>query len=167
MGHLDAAAGVTGVIKTALSLRAKTLPGLLHFESLNPNIESAGSPFRFSGETSPWPADGPRRAGVSAFGVGGVNAHVVLEEAPARVHAAVPPQRQVLCVSARTEAAPRPRLHSSLSFLEANPAANLADVAYTLAVGRKEFGCRAAVGRSTLASRDARGRESQGGEPCT
>ena len=145
VGHLDAAAGVTGVIKTALSLRAKTLPGLLHFASLNPNIESAGSPFRFSGETAAWDAKGLRRAGVSAFGVGGVNAHVVLEETPMRVTGASLRERQVLCVSARTEEAALAAAAQLDAFLDASPTANLADVAYTLALGRKEFGYRVAV----------------------
>ena len=145
VGHLDAAAGVTGVIKTALSLREKTIPGLLHFESLNPNIEAGGSPFRFSGETSAWAARGLRRAGVSAFGVGGVNAHVVLEEAPARVTGDSTRTKQVLCVSARTEAATLAAVAELATFLQTHPKANLADVAYTLAMGRKAFQYRAAV----------------------
>ncbi len=84
VGHLDAAAGVTGVIKTVLSMQHRTLPGLAHFERANPNIDLKDSPFRFSGKNAAWTSEGPLRAGVSAFGVGGVNAHVVLEEAPHR-----------------------------------------------------------------------------------
>ena len=85
IGHLDAAAGVAGLIKTALSLHHKTLPPSLHFESPNPKLELAETPFFVNARLRPWP-DGPtpRRAGVSSFGVGGTNAHVVLEEAPAR-----------------------------------------------------------------------------------
>ena len=83
VGHLDAAAGVAGVIKTAISLSKATLPPLAQFNAPNPNIDFANSPFYINREAGPWRSDGPRRAGVSAFGVGGVNAHIVMEEAPA------------------------------------------------------------------------------------
>ena len=84
IGHLDAAAGVTGLIKAALALRTRTIPPTLHFEAPNPKLDLPGTPFfvntraRPPGRTS----RAPRRAGVSSFGVGGTNAHVVLEEAP-------------------------------------------------------------------------------------
>ena len=71
VGHLDSAAGVTGVIKTALSLEHRTIPALAHYESPNPNIDFAQTPFYVTRKPSPWSADGPLRAGVSAFGVGG------------------------------------------------------------------------------------------------
>jgi acyl transferase domain-containing protein len=80
IGHTSAAAGVAGLIKTALSLHHKQLPPSLHFKRPNPQIDFASSPFTVVDTLRPWESDGPRRAGVSAFGVGGANAHVVLEE---------------------------------------------------------------------------------------
>lgn len=82
-GHLDSAAGVVGFIKTVLALHHKTIPASLHCESPNPEIDFVNSPFYVASKTKPWRSDtGPRHAGVSAFGIGGTNAHVVLEEAP-------------------------------------------------------------------------------------
>jgi acyl transferase domain-containing protein/acyl carrier protein len=146
VGHLDAAAGVAGLIKTVLALHHRRLPPTLHFKSPNPRIDFADSPFYVVTALTPWPAAaGPRRAGVSAFGVGGTNAHVVLEEAPAT--SGVTPSRteQLLVLSARTqraldEAARRLGLH-----LREHPGAELADVAYTLQVGRRAFGFRRAI----------------------
>ncbi len=152
VGHLDAAAGVTGLIKTALSLRAKTLPGLLHFQSLNPNIAAADSPFRFTAKTTPWTAEGVRRAGVSAFGVGGVNAHVVLQEAPARVTGSSLRARQVFCVSGRTETAALAAAEQLAFYCKAHPEIDPADVAFTLAVGRKQHSFRAAAALEAGAS---------------
>jgi len=83
LGHLDAAAGVAGLIKTVLALHHGELPPSLHYETPNPQIDFAASPFYVNARLRPWPAgEAPRRAGVSAFGIGGTNAHVVLEEAP-------------------------------------------------------------------------------------
>ncbi len=83
LGHLDAAAGVAGLIKTVLALWHGELPPSLHYETPNPQIDFAASPFYVNARLQPWPAGKePRRAGVSAFGIGGTNAHVVLEEAP-------------------------------------------------------------------------------------
>ena len=145
VGHLDSAAGVTGVIKTALSLQHKTLPGLAHFSSANPHIELAGSPFRFEAETQPWHAQAVRRAGVSAFGVGGVNAHVVIEEAPETEVSGASRARQVLCVSGKTPAAALRASANLAEWLEHNREASLADAAFTLACGRKEHDFRIAV----------------------
>lgn len=80
IGHTSAAAGVAGLIKTSLALHNATLPASLHFKSPNPRLEIQSSPFFVVDSTRPWECDGPRRAGVSAFGVGGANAHVILEE---------------------------------------------------------------------------------------
>lgn len=83
IGHLDAAAGVAGLIKTVFALRHRILPPSLNFTSPNPEIDFENSPFRVNTTVRPWPADnGPRRAGVSSFGIGGTNVHMVLEEAP-------------------------------------------------------------------------------------
>jgi acyl transferase domain-containing protein len=83
IGHTMPAAGMAGVIKTTLALHHKTLPPTLHFDEPNPEIELDRSPFYMNCDTRPWihgADDAPRRAGVSAFGFGGINAHVVLEE---------------------------------------------------------------------------------------
>jgi acyl transferase domain-containing protein len=80
IGHTSAAAGVAGLIKASLSLQRRQLPPTLHFKRPNPQIDFAASPFVVVDSLRPWESDGPRRAGVSAFGVGGANAHVVLEE---------------------------------------------------------------------------------------
>ncbi len=145
VGHLDAAAGVTGAIKAALSIERATLPGLMHFESVNPEIELEGSPFRFEAETKPWPVVDVRRAGVSAFGVGGVNAHVVLEEAPAFEPTSASARPQVLCVSGKTEAAALRNAANLAEYLDGRGETDVADAAFTLACGRAGYGFRMAV----------------------
>ncbi|TDV49792.1 type I polyketide synthase [Actinophytocola oryzae] len=144
VGHLDAAAGVTGLIKTVLAVEHGTVPASLHFERPNPRIPLDGSPFAMATETLPWPGDGPRRAGVSSFGLGGTNAHVVLEQAPG------PPAGpsdgdELLVLSARSadalEAMTR-RLHDHLDL---HPDVALADVADTLRTGRETLPYRRAV----------------------
>lgn len=162
VGHLDAAAGITGLIKTVQALRHRTLPPSLHFRRPNPQIDFAGSPFHVNTAARPWPKDAtPRRAGVSSFGIGGTNVHVVLEEAPPAA-APAPAQRSwhILPLSARTPAA----LDAALARLRdhlaggAGPAA--ADVAHTLQVGRKPFPRRAFAlvreGEDTAAVLDGR-----------
>lgn len=146
VGHLVIAAGGAGLIKTALSLREDRIPATLHFERANPTIDFAASPFVVNDRMSEWPKqDAPRRAGVSSFGVGGTNAHVVLEEAPAREasDAAVGPQ--LLVLSARTPAALATAATRLADHLHANAGENLADVAFTLAAGRKAFAHRLSV----------------------
>ena len=145
VGHLDAAAGVTGVIKTVLSMRHRLLPGLMHFEEPNPGIELSGSPFRFTAEACAWHSEGPLRAGVSAFGVGGVNAHVVLEEPPCLPAAIALRRKEVLCVSGRSEAAVREAASQLGRYLDAQPETSVADAAYTLSCGRKAHEFRIAV----------------------
>ena len=168
VGHLDAAAGVTGLIKTVLSLQHATLPGLNHFKQPNPDIESAGSPFVFHGEVTAWHSEGPRRAGVSAFGVGGVNAHVVLEEAPSiEPGSASPRSREVLCVSGRTEAEALQAAALLAAHLEAGPREPLADVAFTLATGRKAHAFRAAVTAADTAEAVMNLRALKRAEPAT
>lgn len=151
VGHLDAAAGVTGLIKTSLSLHHRRLPGTLHYRSPNPNIDFTNSPFFVNADTTEWKQEaGPRRAAVSAFGVGGTNAHVVLEEAPAHAAATsiVPPSslpsRELLVVSARSGAALLEARRRLADDLLAHPERSLRDVAHTLQVGRRLFEHRAA-----------------------
>jgi acyl transferase domain-containing protein len=146
IGHLDAAAGVAGLIKTVLALRHGEIPPSLHFEQPNPNIDFAGSPFYVSGELRPWPRGaGPRRAGVSSFGIGGTNAHVVLEEAPAPAPTSAGRPHELLVLSAQTPAALEARIADLAAHLQRHPELPLADVAYTLQAGRKAFEQRAAL----------------------
>ncbi len=106
IGHLDAAAGVTGLIKAVLALHHKQLPPSLHFEKPNPNIDFANSPFYVNTKLTPWQSNGtPRHAGVSSFGIGGTNAHVVLEEAPNVEPSGNSRPQQLLVLSAMTDSA--------------------------------------------------------------
>src|SRR3954468_23646972 len=143
IGHLDAAAGAAGLIKAILAVEHGILPPSLHFETPNPRIDFARSPFYVNTECRPWRPEGwPRRAGVSAFAIGGVNAHVVLEEPPAPAPSAPAPPWLLLLLSARTETAleaATDRLLGHLRELPAEPATQLADIAYTLEVGRRAF----------------------------
>jgi amino acid adenylation domain-containing protein len=148
IGHLDAAAGVAGLIKTVLALEHGEIPPSLHFTTPNPQIALASSPFYVSSGLRSWTMDGaaPRRAGVSSFGMGGTNAHVVLEEAP-RPGPSEPSSRpwQLLVLSAATPAALDAATPNLAAHLEAHPGEPLADVAYTLQLGRKVMRHRRAV----------------------
>ncbi|MCE5234134.1 MAG: amino acid adenylation domain-containing protein, partial [Xanthomonadaceae bacterium] len=148
IGHLVIAAGATGLIKTALSLHTRTLPPSVNFETPNPAIDFARSPFVVNTSLTPWTrvdADPPLRAGVSAFGVGGTNAHVVLEEAPPQPASTPAEGPQLLVLSARTPAALAQQAARLAEHLERHADTNLADAAWTLAVGRKAFAQRACV----------------------
>ncbi|HSF42281.1 MAG TPA: amino acid adenylation domain-containing protein [Thermoanaerobaculia bacterium] len=146
IGHLGAAAGVTGLIKTVLALENREIPPSLNFETPNPKIDFAASPFRVNHRLSAWPANGrPRRAGVSSLGQGGTNAHVVLEEAPAREPSGPSRPWQLLVLSARTATALEAATENLAAWLEGHPEASLADAAFTLQVGRRGFAHRRAV----------------------
>ena len=150
IGHLDAAAGVAGLIKTVLTLENRELPPMLHFESPNPELDLGDSPFRINACPEPWTrAGGPRRAGVSSFGIGGTNAHIVLEEAPPRERPREPCPWQLLVLSARSPVALGAARERLAGYLETHPDVALADVAHTLQVGRTAFDFRSALaGRS-------------------
>ena len=140
VGHMDAAAGVAGLIKTALTLRHGAVPASLHFERPNPAFDIDQSPFVINTRLREWPAsDSPRRAGVSSFGLGGTNAHAVLEEAPPATPSARARKSQLFVLSARSAEALETAAINLAAKLEAEPALNLADVAYTLQVGRRRF----------------------------
>ncbi|MBU6399317.1 MAG: amino acid adenylation domain-containing protein [Verrucomicrobia bacterium] len=146
IGHLDAAAGIAGLIKTALALRHAQLPASLHFEAPNPKIDFADSPFYVNTRLCEWKSGpAPRRAGVSSFGIGGTNAHVVLEEPPESeppAPAAAPPRAQLLLLSARTDTALETAAANLAAHLRSHPHLDLADVAHTLRVGRRAFSHR-------------------------
>jgi acyl transferase domain-containing protein len=146
ISHLDVAAGVTGLIKTVLQLQHEKIPPLLHFKAPNPKIDFANSPFFPVAKMTDWKrGTTPRRAGVSAFGVGGTNAHVVVEEAPAAQPSGPGRPWQLLLLSARSEAALKQMAENLAQHLESHPAQNLADIASTLQRGRKAFPWRQAV----------------------
>src|SRR5438552_537775 len=143
IGHLNAAAGVAGLIKTILALHHKQLPPSLHFRRPNPKIELASSPFYVNDKLRDWNTrPTPLRAGVSSFGIGGTNAHVVLEEAPAVESSGSSRRWQLLVLSAKTESGLDAATTNLGEHLKQNPEINLADVAFTLQVGRKSFSHR-------------------------
>ena len=146
LGHLDAAAGVAGLIKTVLQLQHKQLVPSLHFEEPNPKIDFVNSPFYVNTKLEEWPsAGGPRRAGVSSFGIGGTNAHVVLEEAPEREPSGSSRRWQLLTMSAKTPTALEAATANLGEHLKRNEEEKLADVAYTQAMGRTGYKHRRAV----------------------
>jgi acyl transferase domain-containing protein len=145
-GHTDVAAGVAGLIKAVLALENRALPPSLHFERPNPEIDFESSPFYVNATLRDWTSEGaPRRAGVSSFGLGGTNVHVVLEEAPEPPAPAPARPWQVLTLSAQTEGALEEATRNLVEHLEAHPELELADVAYTLHVGRASFRTRRTV----------------------
>jgi len=147
IGHLSQGAGVVGLIKTLLALDHGIIPPTINVQAPNPALDLAAGPFYLTTAPTKWVPDvGPRRAGVSSFGFGGTNAHVVLEEAPPVVRDPAPERpARLLTVSARTETALATAVTRLAGHLRAHPDAGLADVAYTLRVGRTDHPHRAAV----------------------
>lgn len=149
-GHLDVAAGVTGLIKACLAVRHGVVPPSPYFTAPHPDLPTADGSLFVNTEPVPWPVAGsPRRAGVSSFGIGGTNAHVVLQQAPETAVAPSARTEHVLVLSAQTAQAldqARDRLREHL----ANTDADLADVAYTLSRTRRRFGHRLAVACRTV-----------------
>ncbi len=174
IGHLDVAAGMAGLIKTVLALKHKQLPPSLHFIRPNPKIDFANSPFFVSANLRAWEGSKtPRRAGVSSFGIGGTNAHVVLEEARVPQESGDSRPWQLLVWSARTQSALEKMTDGLADYLQKNPGVNLADVCYTLSIGRKTFDHRRMLvcsdGADTcgaLAVRDAARVLTQVQKPC-
>ncbi|MEO5344012.1 MAG: SDR family NAD(P)-dependent oxidoreductase [Gammaproteobacteria bacterium SHHR-1] len=159
IGHLEAAAGIAGVIKVLLAMQRQTLPGHPHFQQLNPYISLEGSPFEILTQTQPWPrlqgADGAeinRRAGVSSFGFGGVNAHVVLEEYRAPSLSIAPESAsQMVLLSAKDQQALRDYAQALHGYLDNHADLPLSAIAYTSQVGRPAFGQRLGILCDSLA----------------
>ncbi|MCE9606886.1 MAG: SDR family NAD(P)-dependent oxidoreductase [Planctomycetia bacterium] len=150
IGHLDTAAGVVGVSKVVLSLEHKQLPASLNFEAPNPAIDFESSPFQVNAKLRDWAAGPtPRRAAVNSLGVGGTNAHLILEEAPQRPESSNGEPTQLLTLSARNRAALDDAARRLAEHLRAHPEQKLADVAYTLFQGRKKFDVRRVVAASS------------------
>jgi len=152
IGHLDTAAGAASLIKTTLALHHKQIPASLGYESPNPAIDFENSPFSVNAELYDWASDTPRRAGVNSLGVGGTNAHVVLEEAPKRpASEASDWPFHLLTISGRSKAALDANTAALADHLRAHPEQPLADVAYTLKQGRRAFEHRRVVVAETHA----------------
>ncbi|MBD1559673.1 SDR family NAD(P)-dependent oxidoreductase [Vibrio sp. S9_S30] len=162
IGHLEAAAGIAGIIKVLLSMRAGVLPGLANFKSLNPRITLDDSPFYVLQNAQPWQqrtdSQGfllPRRAGVSAFGFGGTNGHIVLEEAPARAQPAPPKAAQspyIFVFSAKTEASLQVQLTKMHAWLSGQTTLALAQLCANLYRHRTHFSKRVVVIASSQAA---------------
>ncbi|NEO13876.1 MULTISPECIES: type I polyketide synthase [unclassified Moorena] len=148
VGHLEKAAGVTGLIKATLALNHKLIPPSLNFEQPNPKIDFANSPFYVNTTLSEWKSNGtPRRAGVSSFAVGGTNAHVILEEAPELVKSEDKYQRplHLLTLSAKTKEALSELVSRYQNYLETHRESELADICYTANTGRVDHNHRLAI----------------------
>ncbi|HXW57678.1 MAG TPA: amino acid adenylation domain-containing protein [Candidatus Cybelea sp.] len=146
IGHLDVAAGVTGLIHATHIVRQGVFPPTLHFRKPNPKFDLENSPFYVTSRRSEWKSvEPPRRAGVSSFGVGGTNAHVVLEQAPDRPARTAVRPAELLVLSARTETALKHATTRLADHLAAHPEENLEDLAWTLQTGRRRFAYRRAV----------------------
>ena len=138
LGHLDTAAGITGLIKVVLGLHHKIIPPSLHFKEPNPNINFSNGPFFINQETQSWEKekDSPRYAGVSSFGIGGTNVHIVMEEAPASLAPSFSRKYRLLQFSAKTESALEAYQEKLSTSLKDQAELELANVAFTLQTGR-------------------------------
>jgi myxalamid-type polyketide synthase MxaB len=158
VGHLESAAGVAGLIKVVMALQHKQIPPSLHFGTANPEIDFAGSPFYVNTELKPWPANGssPRRAGISSFGIGGTNAHVIVEEAPAAgpAHSEFSRPEHILTLSATDPKALLEFAERYTGFLASDPPVQ--STCHTSNTGRRQFRHRlAAVGATATELRQA------------
>ncbi|MCP4657643.1 MAG: amino acid adenylation domain-containing protein, partial [bacterium] len=146
LGHLDTAAGVAGLIKTVLALEHRQIPPSIHFEEPNPEIDFTAGPFFVNTALREWISDdAPRRAGVSSFGIGGTNVHAVVEAAPEAPPSGPSRRWQLLVWSARTPTALEAATERLAVHLREAPQEPLADVAYSLLVGRRRFPARRAL----------------------
>ncbi|WP_045701838.1 type I polyketide synthase [Streptomyces rubellomurinus] len=146
VGHLDAAAGVTALIKAVLALRHEAIPATLHHRRPNPALALESSPFFVNTELRPWPRQRrPRRAGVSSFGIGGTNAHVVLQEGPPAEPGGPDRPVRLLALSAKSAPALVENARRLADHLERHPQDGLGDTAFTLALRRRAFEHRATV----------------------
>ncbi|MEL6821191.1 MAG: beta-ketoacyl synthase N-terminal-like domain-containing protein, partial [Calditrichota bacterium] len=146
IGHLDAGACAASIVKTVLSLKHKQIPANLHFKSPNPQLDLSNSPFFVNSALLYWQSDGqPRRAGVSSLGLGGTNAHLILEEAPEIEPKEHTDKPSILVLSARTDSAVQQMRQNLADYLEKHTEIDLPDVARTLLHGRKLFEERLAI----------------------
>jgi len=144
IGHTDTAAGVAGLMKVVLALQHRELPPSLGLTTPNPQCEFENSPFFVNTALRPWPAlaGGPRRAGVTSLGVGGTNAHVILEEAPLGERSGPSREYQLLVLSAKTATALEANTQALADHFQEHPELNVADAAHTLRLGRQAMPLR-------------------------
>jgi acyl transferase domain-containing protein/acyl-CoA synthetase (AMP-forming)/AMP-acid ligase II/acyl carrier protein len=146
MGHLEAAAGIAGVIKAVLALGHEEIPPHINLKEINPKLDLQGNRLRIVPEGAAWGRTSePRIAGVSSFGFGGTIAHAVIEEAPERAASSPASGPALFVLSARSETALRNLALRYVDYLDENPSASLADICYTAAVGRSHFSHRLAL----------------------
>ncbi len=151
IGHLDAAAGIAGMIKTILSLKYKSIPPHPNFKNLNPEIDFKNSPFFINDNLIDWKNEAfPLRAGISSFGIGGTNVHIILEESPQEKTSPSPEKTQLLTFSAKTAKALQTQLKNHTGFFKKHPNLHLGNVAYTLSK-RSQFTHRIALIATNLA----------------
>ncbi|MCB2311581.1 condensation domain-containing protein [Clostridium tagluense] len=143
MGHMDAASGIAGCIKTILSMRYKLMPPSINFTKANSKIEFENSPFYVNTTLKRWEDDfNPIRAGVSSFGVGGTNAHIILEEALMGKELNQGRKYKIVVVSAQSNNALENASHNLADYIEKHNEINLDDAVYTLCVGRRRYNYR-------------------------
>lgn len=144
IGHTDTAAGVASFIKTCLAAYHRIIPPTIHFSEPNKNIKFEDTPFFIQRELKEWNEERPLIMGVSSFGIGGTNAHVIIEEPPRirEMSAKSSEWPELVLLSAKTEYSLNKRIHELIEFLKANPDRNLKDVAYTLGIGRNHMSHR-------------------------
>ncbi|MBS1974499.1 MAG: acyltransferase domain-containing protein, partial [Bacteroidetes bacterium] len=143
MGHLTAAAGVVGFIKTVLSVYYRQIPPSINYKKPNPNIDFANSPFFVNTELRDWEIKGKRRAGISSFGVGGTNVHVIVEEFEGKeTETSSSRPVQFINWSAKTTTSREAYAKKLANSIQPEPNINLADLAYTLQTSRQNFNCR-------------------------
>jgi acyl transferase domain-containing protein/acyl-CoA synthetase (AMP-forming)/AMP-acid ligase II/acyl carrier protein len=147
IGHLENASGMASLGKVLMSLRHDEIPGQVHFSKLNPRISLEGTRILIPSAPQPWPSTPRRIAGISSFGFGGTNAHMIVEEAPSRNRALGGPDRpsHILALSARTQSAVKTLAERYEKFLAQHPQENLADICFTANAGRSHFARRVAV----------------------
>jgi len=139
-GHLTPAAGVAGLIKTLLAMQHKVIPATLHYKQNNPAINFSKTPFYVVDKNTPWNSNDSLKAGISSFGVGGTNAHVIVESFESNQPDSISRPYQSIVLSAKTESAIANRIEDLKSFLEHSRHLNVADLAYTLNTGRVAMG---------------------------
>ncbi|MCW8824212.1 MAG: type I polyketide synthase, partial [Ignavibacteriaceae bacterium] len=142
VGHLDAAAGMAGLIKTILSLKNKKIPPSINYSEPNPEIDFNNSPFFVNAKLADWKSDIPKRAGIMSTGMGGTNAYLILEEAPTLTDSAESKFPNLLTFSAKSEEALDQSAKNLSKFLKENDKIEIRDVAYTMQQGRKPFNHR-------------------------
>jgi len=159
IGHLEIAAGMASLLKVILSLKNQEIPPHLHFKELNPDLADAATSLKIPTSSLPWQrTEEPRRAGISAFGLSGTNAHIIIEEPPQLSFnpSEVDRPAHLLTLSAKSDDALDDLAQKWVNYLEKNPQLNLADLAFSANTGRGQFNHRLAIlAKSTLEAKDS------------